>query len=155
MNLLKFRSIFYGFLAGISLFAFYIIILTLAQDFLHAKEQLKRDIEFVIPIVLAFGIQIGLYLYLRGLIKIQGYQKEHNGSTATAVVSGGTSTVSMVACCAHHLTDVLPVIGLSAATIFLAKYRSLFLIIAILSNMWGIVYISTKIWLFKNQILNS
>src|SRR3972149_5532526 len=46
------------------------------------------------------------------------------GAAPAATAPGtGTSTVAMVACCAHHVTDVLPVLGLSGAAIFLNDYR--------------------------------
>ncbi len=32
--------------------------------------------------------------------------------------SGGTSVTAMVACCLHHVTDVLPILGVSAAAEF-------------------------------------
>lgn len=47
----------------------------------------------------------------------------------------------MIACCAHHLTDVLPVVGLAGAAMFLAAYQSLFLLLGVLSNLVGTVYL--------------
>jgi hypothetical protein len=47
----------------------------------------------------------------------------------------------MVACCAHHLTDVLPLIGLAGAAVFLTAYQSIFLLLGLLSNVVGIVYL--------------
>jgi hypothetical protein len=46
----------------------------------------------------------------------------------------------MVACCAHHLADVLPLIGFAGAALFLADYQTLFLLLGLLSNIVGIVY---------------
>jgi hypothetical protein len=45
----------------------------------------------------------------------------------------------MVACCAHHVADVLPVLGLSAAAAFLAQWKVPFLVIGLLMNLAGIL----------------
>ncbi len=148
MSPIKIRSIFYGLMAAVGLLAVYIVILTIAQDFSHAKEQLAADAQFIFPIIFGFGVQIGLYVYWRGLINDR---REKQGSAALAAMSGSVSTVSMVACCAHHLTDVLPILGFSAATIFLAQYRLEFLVLAIASNLLGIIIIGRRIWLVKTS----
>ena len=54
--------------------------------------------------------------------------------------SGTSSTVAMVACCAHHVTDVLPILGLTAAATFLAKYRLLFMGVGLGTTLLGISY---------------
>jgi hypothetical protein len=55
-----------------------------------------------------------------------------------AAASGGTSTAAMIACCAHHVTDVLPLLGLSGAAVFLAQYKVPFMVVGIVSNAAGI-----------------
>ena len=44
----------------------------------------------------------------------------------------------MVACCMHHITDILPILGVSAASLFFIKYQSFFLAIGVASNLVGI-----------------
>jgi len=44
----------------------------------------------------------------------------------------------MAACCAHHLVDLLPILGLSAAALFLSEYQEQLLIFGILANVIGI-----------------
>ena len=53
------------------------------------------------------------------------------------------STVAMVACCAHHVTDVLPILGLTAAATFLADYRLAFMLVGLGTTLLGIVYMLT------------
>jgi hypothetical protein len=53
--------------------------------------------------------------------------------------SGGTSVTSMVACCLHHVTDVLPVLGLSAAATFLTRYQRPFMLTGLGMNILGII----------------
>ena len=57
---------------------------------------------------------------------------------AMAAAGGGTSTAAMIACCAHHVTDVLPLLGLSGAAVFLAQYKVPFMVVGIISNIVGI-----------------
>ena len=45
----------------------------------------------------------------------------------------------MLACCAHHASDVLPLIGLSGAALFLTDYRVPFMVLGIATNLVGIV----------------
>ena len=55
--------------------------------------------------------------------------------------SGGAGVGSMAACCAHHVTDVLPLVGLAGAGLFLSTYQGLFLLLGVLSNAVGAVYL--------------
>lgn len=80
-----------------------------------------------------FGTQVGLIVYLRGM---------HVRAAASGVVaSSGTSTAAMLACGAHHLVDVAPVLGLSGAVIFLNAYKAPLLWLGIAMNLVGIAYL--------------
>jgi hypothetical protein len=46
--------------------------------------------------------------------------------------------MAMVACCAHHVTDVLPILGLTAAATFLAQYRTAFMLVGLGMTLLGI-----------------
>lgn len=123
-----------GLLAVAGLLGFYLAVITLAQGLGHALEQLSQDLWFVAAIAAGFGTQVGLFTYLRRL---------HAGTGAATAVSAtgtGTGTVSMLACCAHHLTDILPVVGVSGAAFFLAEYRTPFMLLGIVVNVLGVVY---------------
>jgi hypothetical protein len=52
---------------------------------------------------------------------------------------GVTSSIAMAACCAHHVTDVLPILGLTVAAAFLAQYRQAFMLAGLGINLTGIV----------------
>jgi hypothetical protein len=45
----------------------------------------------------------------------------------------------MVACCAHHVTDVLPILGMTAAATFLARYRTPFMLSGLGMTIAGII----------------
>ena len=131
------RPVTFGLLAILGLLAFYLGIITLAQGWAHATEQLADDRWFVGAIALGFGTQVGLFTYLKGL---------HAHAAAGGVAaSTGTSATAMLACCAHHLADILPIVGLSGAAIFLNAYKTPLLWLGIAMNFVGIVYLLRKI----------
>jgi hypothetical protein len=125
-----------GVLGALALFALYMTIVTLAQGWQHAKELFEQDAWLVIPIITGFGMQVGLYTYLRGMMR-----RGSRSSTVMMGAGGGTSTAAMVACCAHHVADLLPLLGLSAAASFLAAYKIPFMLIGLAMNVMGIVII--------------
>jgi len=128
---------FVAFLLGSALIAsFYIGILTWAQGWDYASSQFIRDRWYVIPITLGFGIQAALYSILRFRLFIPIASTGHAGSMMGA--SGGTSATAMVACCIHNVTDVLPILGLSAAASFLTRYQRPFMLIGLAMNLIGI-----------------
>ena len=95
-------------------------------------ELMLEDAWLVGPIMVGFGVQVGLYAYLKTVAHAAA-----RGTGALAGAGGGTSTAAMVACCAHHVTDVLPLLGLSAAATFLAEYRIPFMVVGLATNLIG------------------
>ena len=43
----------------------------------------------------------------------------------------GASTAGMIACCAHHIADLLPFLGATAAATFLYDARAAFMIVGL------------------------
>ncbi|MFQ6052295.1 MAG: hypothetical protein ACE5K4_11480 [Candidatus Hydrothermarchaeota archaeon] len=122
-----------GFIGSSVLLTIYFGILTVANSFNHAVEEFTNMWYWILILVLGFGIQVGLYYYIR-----VAFHARRMAATTSVATTGGISTTSMIACCAHHLTDVLPIIGLSAAAVFLTKYQLVFILLGILSNLIGI-----------------
>lgn len=131
------RPYLIGLLAAMGLIAFYLGIITLAQGWAHALQQLGEDRLFVGAIALGFGAQVGLFIRLR--------QIHARASAGGMAASTGTSTTAMLACCAHHLTEILPVLGLSGAAVFLNAYKAELLWVGILMNLAGASYLLWKI----------
>jgi len=125
-----------GFTGAVALFALYLIIVSVAQGWQHAIELFGQDAWLVLPIMAGFGTQVGLYTYLRGVLR-----QRSRASKAMMGAGGGTSTAAMVACCMHHVADLLPLVGLSAAASFLAAYKIPFMLIGLAMNLVGIVFI--------------
>lgn len=124
-----------GLMGGAVLTSLYIAVVGLAQGLDHAVELLVGDWYFVIPIVVGFGVQVGLFVYVRTRPRLR------HATRATKALAGagtGTSTVSMIACCAHHVTDILPILGVSGVALLLNEYRSQLMVIGIVGNAIGI-----------------
>jgi len=67
-------------------------------------------------------------------------------ASLTVTAAGtGTSAAAMLACCAHHLVDLFPLIGLSVAAVFLNAYRTPLFGLAVGMNMVGIVVIARQL----------
>ncbi len=129
---------FAAFLLGSSLIAgVYFGILTWAQGWDYAASQFTLNRWYVIPIWVAFGIQAALYSILRFRLFIPTTNTDHAG--ALMGTSGGTSVTAMVACCLHHVTDVLPILGLSAAATFLTRYQRPFMLVGLGTEIIGII----------------
>ncbi len=129
----KLKAFIFGLLASVMLLTLYFVIMFISQaSFSEAYTQLSSLALWVIPLVFTFGLQVGLYIY------VKDYSKRHMVDGKTTTISSVTSGTAMIACCAHHLTDTLPIIGFSIFATFLSKYQTVFLGIGILSNLTGI-----------------
>ena len=122
-----------GLLGSLFLTAVYLGIVSLAESPEHALDLFWQDRLFVVPILLGFGVQAGLFARLK-----LGPAIHTAAAGASTAAGGGMSTAAMVACCLHHATDVLPVLGLSAAAAFLAEWKTAFLVVGLLTNLGGI-----------------
>ena len=138
-------SIVVGIAGAVALLGLYLGIISLAQGIDHALEQLATDVLFVALVAVGFGIQVGMFAELRTL------DRRHRASAAVTAVGTGTSTVAMLACCAHHLVDLLPIIGLSAAAVFLEAYKVPLLVAGIGMNAIGIIVVARQLTLHFAQ----
>ncbi len=122
-----------GVAASLLLLAVYLTVLALTQGPAHALDQTARLWYWMALIVVGFGLQMGLFSLVRSALRQR--RASANASVATA---GGISAGSMVACCAHHLNDFLPLLGISGLALFLTEYQTVFLLVGVLSNAVGI-----------------
>lgn len=149
----RFLIPFMGFLLGSILIAsFYIGILTWAQGWDYALAQFVSDRWYVLPIIVGFGVQVALFTVLRFRLFIPIRPTSFAGSIMGA--SGGTSATAMVACCLHHVTDVLPVLGLSAAATFLTRYQRPFMLVGLAMNIIGILTMLAVLYRERRMILS-
>lgn len=129
------RAAAWGLAAGGTLLLVYVLILGWANSLRHALDEFVRLWPWMTVLTIGFAAQVGLFAYARRAARENG-----SGGVRGVAASGGTSVASMVACCAHHLTDILPFVGLAGAAFFLASYQWLFLLLGVLSNGVGVVF---------------
>ena len=127
------------------LLAFYFIIVTTVSGFQFALSQFSSYWYFLISLALGFGIQIGLYSYLKWLVKNSNMKI----AGKTVAMTGTTSTLSMISCCAHYLANILPILGIAGVLSVIAQYQVEIFWIGLAFNIFGIVFISNKIIKFK------
>ena len=132
-------------LLGASLIAaLYFGILIWAQGLDEAWNIFVPNRWYVIPIWITFGIQAALFSILRFRLFVR--TAAASGSGVVIGTTGSTSVTAMVACCLHHATDVLPVLGLSTAATFLTRYQRPFMLLGLGMNLVGIVLILTVLY---------
>jgi len=140
-----------AFLLGFSLMTgLYFGILTWAQGWEYASKQFLLNRWYVMPIWIGFGIQAALYAILRFRLFIPTTTTGHAG--AMMGTSGGTSVTAMVACCLHHVTDVLPILGLSAAATFLTRYQRPFMLVGLSTEIIGVIVMTIVLYRARQQL---
>src|SRR3990167_5080299 len=97
------RPVIIGILGASALLAIYFIVVSLISDTQFAISQFKKFWYYIITLAIGFGVQVGLYTYLRQAIR------STEGSGKMLAVSGGTSAASMITCCAHYLANIAPI----------------------------------------------
>jgi len=133
------RSVVIGIAGAAAPLGVYLGIISLAQGAEHALAQLAADAPFVGLIAAGFGTQIALFAELRVV------DRHHRAATAVTAAGTGTSAAAMLACCAHHLVDLLPLVGLSAAAVFLNAYKTPLFLVGIGMNVSGIIVIARQL----------
>lgn len=152
LDILK-KSVFKGGLALLTLLSVYFLILTLVSGWNFAWDQFTQFWYYIISLALGFGVQLGLYSYLKGIVKQQS-----TGQVLAA--TGATSTAAMISCCAHYLTNILPILGvigtttLSGIITFIGQYQVQFFWIGLFFNLLGIFYTGNELkFLLRNKVL--
>jgi len=135
MRNLKLRVIRNGVLGILAVVAINFLVLYSLNFPQMALLQIKKYALLLILLVAGFGIQIGLFTYLK---------HKTASCSITAAASGGISSISMILCCSHYLVNILPFISISAAS-FLTRYTLQILLFGVVSNIVGIMIILNKI----------
>ena len=128
---------------GILVIIFNISIASLAEGSLEGGYTvfLTNGI-FVYLIPLAVSVQMGLFRYHRNLTA----EKKLCGSEKIGITGSVTSSLTMLACCLHHVSDLLPAVGFILATSsFLTQYKDAIIITGLLANVAGSAYIARAI----------
>jgi len=141
-----------GLAGSLFLIGIYFGIVSLAESPQHAIDLFWEDRIIVLPIILGFGVQVGLYVVLKKRLFLPVQNTGPSGALTGA--GGATSTAAMVACCAHHVTDVLPVLGLTAAATFLAEYRTAFMLAGLGTTIIGIIVMLLILYQERRKVIH-
>jgi len=129
----------WGVFASMLLLGAYFLVLTLVSGWEFARTQFATFWYFVLALTVGFGVQIGLYSYLRRITS----HADASGKVVT--VAGATSTGAMISCCAHYVTNVLPVLGATGVVALLAQYQVGLFWVGLAFNIAGILYVGRKV----------
>lgn len=133
-----------GVLATLILLSVYFTIVSLVSGWDFMLEQFVQYWYFVVTLAVGFGIQIGLYSYLKSIVK---------GVTSSVVAtSGATSTAAMISCCAHYLVNLLPILGTIGIITVISQYQVQLFWVGLAFNFAGIVYMAGKVYKFSKHI---
>jgi Cu+-exporting ATPase len=143
------RPLAAGTFAFGALLAGYFGVLTLVSGWNFTTFQFSEYWYYVLPLAVGFGAQISLYTYLKQL----ALHHEHCRSVVAA--SGTTSTAAMIACCAHYLTNILPVIGVAGAVTLITQYQIELFWVGLAFNAAGLVYIGHKVYVGRRHFIGS
>jgi len=122
----------------------YAILLTLVtKDLRHPIDQFLALQPWMTLLILGFGVQTGLFWLMKKGVHFNIHQKQ---DAKLAVGTGSAmSGMAMVACCAHHLVEALPILGFSAAALFFSEYQRELLAMGIFANLTGIGFMGWMI----------
>ena len=146
------KSILWGIVSSTILLSVYFAIVSLISGLRFTESQFSQDWYFIVSLAIGFGIQVALYMYLKELIKNHGTTDVGTGKTVA--MTGTTSTLSMISCCAHYLVNILPILGITGALSFISQYQKELFGVGLLFNFFGIVYIIRQIIRFNRTMIS-
>ena len=138
-NIMKTKIALHGIAASLLLTSAYFAVVSYSESFSHALGTLLATWYLMLSLIAGFGVQIALFSYIRQ------YSSVARRNPAGVTASGGLSAGSMIACCIHHVTDVIPALGFTALTSALVTFQPLLIAVGLLSNIIGILTILATI----------
>jgi len=134
------RSLIVGVLAAIGMAAFYVgVVAGVSGSWTHLRDQIRADWYLLAMVVAGFATQVALFTELRRRHRLQA------AVTAASGGGAGASAVGMVACCAHHVADLVPFLGASGAAAFLYDYRLWFVLVGVGVNAIGVALATRRL----------
>lgn len=140
------QAIIKGTGAAIAMLAVFFVVVTFISGWAFTVSQFSAYWYFIVSLAVGFGVQIGLYSYLKQAVSHDGAPK------AIVAISGTTSTAAMISCCAHYLVNILPVLGITGLVSVIGQYQIELFWAGIAFNVGGIAYIGQKIIVFNHHM---
>ena len=148
----KYIALRNGIIAAGVLLAIYVSLVSLISGFEFMLSQLSSFWYFIIALASGFGIQIGLYTYLKSAIKQNASSRAMPAGGQVLAISGTTSTAAMISCCAHYLVNLLPILGAVGVITVISQYQIQFFWVGLAFNFAGIVYMLNRVIKFERKI---
>ena len=127
-----------GLLASTIALSFYFGALTLVSGWQFTIEQFADWWPYIVALATGFGIQVGLFVYLRRAV--------HGAASGKVMIATGTTSgAAMASCCTHYLVNLLPVLGATGLVSFVGAYQVELFWFGIASNLGGIAYIGRRV----------
>ena len=141
------HAIIKGMAGAVALLAIFFVVISLISGWTFTVNQFFAYWYFIVGLAVGFGIQVGLYSYFKQAVVDGRAQK------TTVAISGATSAIAMVSCCAHYFANILPIIGVAGVVSIIGQYQIELFWFGLLFNVAGIVYIARKIVIFRKESL--
>jgi YHS domain-containing protein len=132
-----------GLLASAIILSVYFGVLTLVSGWQFTVEQFGDWWPYIVALATGFGIQVGLFVYLRRAVRTAASGK-------VMMATGATSGAAMLSCCTHYLVNLLPVLGATGLVSFVGAYQVDLFWFGIASNLAGIAYIGRRVVSFAH-----
>ena len=119
-------------IATVGLASFYVVVLSVLGGPGHLGQQIGQDAVWVVLLTVGFGLQASLMVELRRRHRLA----RQEGAAVGA--AGGASALGMVACCAHHVAELAPLLGATGVAVALTAYRTPLMAVAVVITAIGI-----------------
>ena len=138
-NAMTVKAICAGVLAFGLLLSVYFGVLTLVSGWGFTLEQFADSWHYIVALAIGFGIQVGLYSFLRSIAR------QCDGAGKVAAVSGGTSAAAMISCCTHYLANMVPILGATGVVALVGQYQVELFWVGLAFNLGGVSYIAWRV----------
>jgi P-type Cu+ transporter len=129
----------FGALAFGLLLAAYFGAVSLVSGWRFTLSQFSEFWYYIVPLAAGFGVQVGLFVKLRELLR------PGRGAGSVVAASGTTSTAAMISCCAHYLANIAPVLGATGLVTIAGQYQVELFWVGLAFNAAGIAYVGGKL----------
>src|SRR3989344_5468016 len=147
MKALMASAIQKGLIAAVFLLVIYFTVISLVSGWNFAQDQFQRFWYFVITLAIGFGIQVGLYSYIKGAM-----QNKNVVQGKVLALSGTASTAAMISCCAHYIVTMLPILGAVGIITVISQYQIQFFWVGLAFSGAGIIYMINRVMALKKHL---